>query len=203
MAAEVITGLRLFKSMLDSAKGLKDMNDAAVRNAAVIELQEKILAAQSEQATLVQRIRELEAEVADLKAWETEKQRYHLQAVATGAFAYALKPEAEGSEPPHWICAACYQNGRKSVLQRGHSHGSGEWPFICPTCKSVIYVSQGPGQERPALAKAAGEPCPKCGEKEFRIERSEPDPTFGRLGVSLRHMKCGACGFTEDRQHRA
>ena len=45
MASELIAGLGLFKTMLDMAKGLKDISDAAVRNAAVIDLQEKILAA--------------------------------------------------------------------------------------------------------------------------------------------------------------
>jgi hypothetical protein len=63
---------------MDIAKGLKDINDATVRNAAVIELQEKILAAQAEQTALVVRVGELEKEVADLKAWDAEKQRYEL-----------------------------------------------------------------------------------------------------------------------------
>ena len=35
MAVELIAGLGLFKSMFDAAKGLKDINDAAVRNAEI------------------------------------------------------------------------------------------------------------------------------------------------------------------------
>ena len=57
VVAETIAGLGAFKSMYDMAKAIKDMNDAAVRNAAVIELQEKILAAQSAQAALLERIK--------------------------------------------------------------------------------------------------------------------------------------------------
>ena len=56
MAGELLAGIGLFKSMLDTARGLKDMNDTAVRNAAAIDLQEKILTAQAEQATLIERI---------------------------------------------------------------------------------------------------------------------------------------------------
>ena len=78
MAAELIAGLSIFKSLLDSAKGLKDINDAAVRNGAIVELQEKILAAQTQQSALVERIRELEAEMARLEAWDREKERYQL-----------------------------------------------------------------------------------------------------------------------------
>ena len=74
MAAELITGLGIFKSLFDMAKGLKDVNDATIRNGAIIELQETILSAQEQQAALVEHIRELEKEVARFETWETEKQ---------------------------------------------------------------------------------------------------------------------------------
>jgi hypothetical protein len=46
MAGEIFAGLSAIKTAFDIAKGLKDIDDATRRNAAVIELQEKILAAQ-------------------------------------------------------------------------------------------------------------------------------------------------------------
>ena len=49
MVAEIFGGISAIKSALDIAKGLKDIDNAARRNAAVIELQEKILAAQHAQ----------------------------------------------------------------------------------------------------------------------------------------------------------
>src|SRR5215831_2322334 len=58
MVGELIAGLGAFKTMFDIAKGLKDINDAATRNAAVIELQEKILIAQAQQAALVEHVGE-------------------------------------------------------------------------------------------------------------------------------------------------
>jgi hypothetical protein len=67
MVAEVYAGLAAFKSAFDLAKGLKDINDAAIRNAAIIELQGKILAAQHDQSELVQHLRELEQEIASLR----------------------------------------------------------------------------------------------------------------------------------------
>ena len=72
MASELITSLGLFKTMLDVAKGLKNMNDAAVRNAAVIELQEHILTAQEQQSALVQEIRELKERVAEMEKWDAD-----------------------------------------------------------------------------------------------------------------------------------
>ena len=46
MVGEVFAGLSALKTAFDIAKGLKDIDDATRRNAAVIELQEKILLAQ-------------------------------------------------------------------------------------------------------------------------------------------------------------
>jgi Mg2+ and Co2+ transporter CorA len=67
MVAEVFAGLSAFKTMFDMAKGLKDINDAAIRNGAVIELQEKILAARESQSAALERIGELEKKVASFE----------------------------------------------------------------------------------------------------------------------------------------
>lgn len=138
MVAEVYAGLSAIKTAFDIAKGLKDIHDATVRNAAVIELQEKILSAQEAQATLVDRVRELEKEVADFETWKAEKERYELKALGWNAFAYMLKPDARGSEPPHWVCANCFGQNRISVVQhtsikRGEGIG-----FFCPACRAEI-----------------------------------------------------------------
>jgi hypothetical protein len=131
-------GLGIFKSLLDTAKVLKDASDAAVRNAVAIELQEKILAAQEQQAALLERVSDLETEVASFKAWEAEKQRYDLTDYGGGTFAYALKAEASGSEPPHRICAACYQKGHKSILQNLGGVQNGRERYKCPSCETVF-----------------------------------------------------------------
>src|SRR6516162_2494056 len=103
MVGEVFAGLGAIKTAFDIAKGLKDIDDAARRNAAVIELQEKILTAQQAQMALVERIDELEKEVASFEAWAREKKRYKLTDYGGGTFAYALKPEEAQGEPPHRI----------------------------------------------------------------------------------------------------
>ena len=74
VVAETIAGLGAIKTAFDIAKGLKDIDDAARRNAAVIELQEKILSAQQAQSELVDRIRELQTQVASFEKWDTEKE---------------------------------------------------------------------------------------------------------------------------------
>ena len=151
MVAEVVTSLAIFKTLLDMAKGLKDINDATVRNAAVIELQEKIFAAHVQQTTLVERVRELEEQMAHFEAWDAEKQKYELKQVYSGAFAYVLKPKAGGGEPPHWLCTTCYQNNKKAILQaQGRAPDKTFEIYGCPQCKSTMRVHYNvrPGKER-------------------------------------------------------
>jgi uncharacterized coiled-coil DUF342 family protein len=91
MVSEVFAGLSAIKTAFDLAKGLKDIDDATRRNTAVIELQEKILAAREAQSTLLERISELEKKVASFEAWDADKKRYELKSLAPGVFAYRLK----------------------------------------------------------------------------------------------------------------
>jgi hypothetical protein len=145
MVGELFGSLSAFKTMFDMAKALRDIHDVTTRDRAVIELQKEILSAQQQQATLIERVRDLEKEVARFETWETEKKRYELKALARGAYAYSLKAEEQGIEPPHYICTACYENCKKSILQIVPSNsarmalGMGA-TFRCPLCKSEIGV---------------------------------------------------------------
>jgi hypothetical protein len=117
MVGEALAGLSALKTAFDLAKGLKDITDVANRNAAVIELQEKILTAQSAQASLVERISELEEKVAGFETWDAEKKRYVLTDMGLGTLVYALKDEETSVEHAHCICTACFQHRKRSILQ--------------------------------------------------------------------------------------
>ena len=49
------------------------------------------------------------------------------------------------------------------------------------------------------LRRAPGEACPSCGALDFRVERSEPARTFGGMGARTHYLKCGACGFADEK----
>jgi hypothetical protein len=114
------------------AKGFLDLKSMAEVQGKVIDLQSAILSAQSnalaanaDQAAMAEEIRKLREQLALAEAWSTEKQRYQLTALEPGIFAYALKKEAAGSEPPHWTCARCFNSGAKYVLQnQGEFYGA-------------------------------------------------------------------------------
>jgi len=138
MVAEVFAGLSAIKTAFDIAKGLKDIDDAARRNAAVIELQEKILFAQAAQLELVETIGELKKRVVELEAWDADKKRYELKDIWNGSLAYAIKESMRGSEPPHNICANCYERGHKRYLQPRVT-GFGRELF-CSECNTAIFI---------------------------------------------------------------
>jgi hypothetical protein len=143
----IAQGLNALKATTDIIKAMVGLRDAAQILEKTVELNQKILTvqgaladAQTEQTVLIQTIREREEEIARLKAWETEKKRYDLKDIAggQGAFAYVIKPEMQGADPPHCICADCYENGEKRILQRTTTMAPDGYTLFCTKCKNRI-----------------------------------------------------------------
>jgi hypothetical protein len=137
-------GLNAVKALTDIAKTIVGLRDSAKLLETTVEFQQQLLSiqkalldAQTEQATLTQTIRDLEKEVASFEAWDAEKQKYELKTVYLGAFAYMLKPEARGGQPPHWLCTQCYQNRKPSIMQALATVG-GWLIYKCPECSNTF-----------------------------------------------------------------
>ena len=136
-----ITGL---KTASDIAIGLGKLNTLAQVQEKSFELGQIIVAAQaatfsaqSAQSSMVEEIRALKEEIASVKAWETQKQRYKLANPWDGAVVYSLKESMANGEPAHWICTSCYEDGRKSILNQIKTKDN--WfLLVCPVCNSQI-----------------------------------------------------------------
>lgn len=136
------------KAMKDIAEAMIGLRDAKAFQSKRVELYSLIISTQSavfavneERAALVEEVSEFKKKVADLEAWETEKQRYELKRVSSfGSFAYSVKEAVAGSEPPHYICAACYERGKKSILQGTPALEVRRRMFLCPECKTTIAI---------------------------------------------------------------
>jgi hypothetical protein len=133
MISEAMAGASALKTAFDMAKALKDISDATIRNAAVIELQEKILSAQEAQFALVKRVDSLEKEVATLNAQRDQLNRYELKDLGANTFAYALKSSEAKGEPFHLACPSCFQKGQRSILQFSHKESGQDW-YDCLIC---------------------------------------------------------------------
>lgn len=133
------------KAMSDIAAAILDLRDEAKIRTKVMELQRAIieaqsytLAAQTDGLAQVGRIRELEQRVVELENWAAEKERYELHQVKDGVFTYALKETMRNGEPQHQICAKCYQDGIKSVLQEEHLAVGRTRLLVCHRCGSEL-----------------------------------------------------------------
>jgi hypothetical protein len=142
------------RSIVEITKAMKDVHDANVIQTKIFELTREIvsaqacaLAAQAAQSDLLQRERHLEAEIAKLKTWDAEKQRYRLEKLPPGTFVYTLKAEMAEGEPAHRICEKCYQQTKKSIL---HSFGDEDGTEIlrCHGCGTDFFVGQGQKSHR-------------------------------------------------------
>jgi hypothetical protein len=153
MLAEIGAGLGSLKAMKDIVQTLNSVrNEVAVNSvkielqAHILDVQQALLAAQEAGAATARRIAELEQEIVGFKDWRGEAERYQLQDVGRGATVYALKLGMENGEPPHWLCANCFNQRRKSLLQfKGQDKrpggGNAETSnYACDACRSSFKV---------------------------------------------------------------
>jgi len=142
------SALASLKAAKDIAEAMIGLRDAATFQAKLLEFQSKLIdantaafAAQDERVALLERVGALEKEIAQLRAWEADKERYQLMEVSPGAFTYVLKEAMSAGEPIHWLCANCYQQGKKRLLQAD----GGDMSFHyrkCHSCNARIRIRQ-------------------------------------------------------------
>ena len=144
---DIPTIIAALKGAVGLSKELKafPLGEAASKKAAEVDAQifaayESALASQARQLELSKRNQELEEEVTRLKSWDVQKGDYELKAIENSAFVYSLKENAKSAEPVHWLCPPCYENSKKSILQRGTPFQR-RYPWLCPVCKAEIRVS--------------------------------------------------------------
>jgi hypothetical protein len=140
MVVGVTDALSALKSAGELVKTLMDLRDVSIVQSKAIELQREIftaqqgaLASQESQLALLKRVSDLERELMRFENWEAEKQRYQLETLPPGIHMYRLKQGMEHGEPPHKICANCYNKGVKSLLHIS-SQGSGLTEWKCHAC---------------------------------------------------------------------
>lgn len=150
--SEFTVAITAFKAAKDIAQGMLGLRDTEAFKAKLIEFQSKILdaqgavfAANDERADLIHKIAELEKELAMIRAWEVEKQKYALKSLKETAdsaiYVYTSKEGINDGEPEHYICVKCYQDGYKSILQSEIRNPGRSRVSVCHRCKSEIYTS--------------------------------------------------------------
>jgi hypothetical protein len=138
----ITTAVTSVKGLTDIARGLKSLKNLSEVQAVAVDLNEQILNIQQQlleaniaMSAQADRIRDLEGQLARTTEWNAQKLRYKLATPFPGCMVYALQKSKSEGEAPHYICAACYQRGRLSILQgRPANPGSSKTGafYFCP-----------------------------------------------------------------------
>jgi hypothetical protein len=119
---------------------LKAKVDSAVREkaiesqAAVISLQTSMMTLQSQYQSLLREKDELEKRLVEIEDWKVEAAKYSLKELVPGALVYAPNSDAGDTAPEHWLCTRCYQERKKSILQRTIMPRV----YVCPACQTTV-----------------------------------------------------------------
>lgn len=150
MIQESISAIQGIGTVLKMAKALKKISDDVNFNTQVAEIveilassQNDLLVAQANYSDLLKVKDEIEKELTEYKNWDKEKPNYQLTEISRNVFVYCYKSIDQSTEPVHWLCANCYTDNKKSILQRWgrfHSeHGSSNI-YICRKCELQVIV---------------------------------------------------------------
>lgn len=139
--------LNVLNNWVQAHRTLRNFNELSSAVAEVysklLTAQDAALAAQKEQAALAQRVGVLEAEIAQLKDWNREAERYQLTEIAPSILAYRVKPGKESGEPAHTLCPNCFTKREKSILQ-ADTPDPQVYTYCCSRCQSKLPVATRP-----------------------------------------------------------
>lgn len=81
----------------------------------------------------------LEKKIAECDQWTQTESQYKLEEIHRGLFVYTPKHQDEHHQPNHWLCANCWQERKKSILQAEYHHDTAA-AYTCQRCKAKIAI---------------------------------------------------------------
>jgi cell division protein FtsB len=162
MVGQVIqAGLEDFNTLVLGVKSLAGTDGKQLRRQVqaqlvrqILGLQRRITAVMRENEVLSERVRALEARVAQLGTTNAERTRYELRKLETDVLVYMLKPKERGTEPAHWVCPTCFQKGEISIFQRTVRASRGVL-YRCLKCNGHVIARRQPAWFDASVDKAA------------------------------------------------
>ena len=131
-AADISKSILKIKSMTEIQDKIAELQDA------LLKAQNSAISATNAQLDLQEKVRKLEEQLKAANDWGDQKRRYSLATPWGGAAqVYALKRSVSGGEEPHFLCANCFHNKRRVILNPTQ-RGNGWVLMACPSCKATL-----------------------------------------------------------------
>jgi hypothetical protein len=148
---------KTLKSIQTSVDLIKEYAEAKAFNniqAEITALYKSLLDAQIQAFELQEELKLIKEKYIQSEDWKNETvPNYILAELAPSVFVYAFKPVVESAEPPHTLCAKCFVDQRKSILQRTRWDGLGIH-YHCPECgDDILDHSKADTYSPPAVVK--------------------------------------------------
>jgi DNA-directed RNA polymerase subunit M/transcription elongation factor TFIIS len=140
--------LRLItKAVIDAKTDADVLKTTRELNHAIGNIEQQLLAAQSRYSTVLREKNILKKECLRLKDWSIERKSYAVHKMPAGSFVYRKRLAANEPATSYYLCAHCYEEGIKSILQPTTYD---EYTMLkCHRCQSSIQV------ERSSLSHAS------------------------------------------------
>lgn len=134
------TASEIIKNILPMVKNTKPEEDFIDLKNIILTLQSELSSTYANQVELLNIKDDLEKQLTKFQTWHKEKRKYKLEELQPGIFVYSPKPKAKSTEPIHWLCTNCYEDGSKSILQTTDYNSVGR-SYVCHRCNLKIFVS--------------------------------------------------------------
>ncbi len=135
--ASLKTAISISKNIHEIRSTAEIQSKVIALQSALLEAQNSALSATTAQFELQEKVTELEAKLKAVGDWEEQKKRYALVNPWKGpAQTYALKRSCAEGEEPHFLCANCFHNAKRVILNPSKRDA---WILMaCPSCKATL-----------------------------------------------------------------
>jgi hypothetical protein len=125
------------------------------------------------ETTLLHQIRDLEAEIAQIKKQAADLENYEARIFYPGVTTYMLKPTLSDGKAPQKLCEHCYSKSEKSVLNPTGKVERRYRQHICPSCKTEYWMSAEEIKQADAIETPEAAPPPSPHYDPYRELREE------------------------------
>ncbi|MBT2131196.1 hypothetical protein [Aliiroseovarius lamellibrachiae] len=139
-ATGLLTSTQIVQNLQEIFSGRKP--DLVAAEKLLLSLYKELNQAERNQMSLERALAGLEKELKAADRFAHEAARYELTQTDMGGRVYALKKDDPSGEPPHEICADCFERSEKRILQPSTEKRN---TLVCNTCGSKVFKDDGRG----------------------------------------------------------
>jgi len=136
---EFVTAIRGITEIAEGLKSLHDFKQVAEASSQLLQrlltVESEALSLHNEYSIVLQQKSDLEKRLLEFEKWDDTASQYSLKKLVARSFVYVPNETNKAPKPMHYLCAKCYGDRKKSILQTIYV-GTGGDRLFCPECKT-------------------------------------------------------------------